>query len=205
MSFSQAKSIAKSYEKRFELFKQQHELLSSFFVGTPLAEDMCELQEAVEQAWQLNEEGGWIPIEDEGDHFVSMIKHDYKGKLIKSLADVPQGLKQEYADMDEGGFQTYIKELREECREAYAEISDLRDGLENVLTEGSFFDSLIGVANELDVSAKEARVIEVLFSNLASKWEDYRKLSISLVQMANEPVVDGDFDPSLMQALLFNE
>lgn len=204
MSLSQAVCIAKSYEKRFDLFEQQHELLLRLLAGTPLAEDMRVLQEAVEQAWQLNEDGGWLPIEDEGDHFVSMIKHDYKGKLIKSLADVPQALKLEYAEMDEGRFQAYIKEFREECREAYADMSDLREDVSHQLSEGSFFDDLLGVADEMDVSEVEARTIGILFSNLAVQWKSYKKLAISLVQMANEPV-DGDFDPSLMQALLFDE
>lgn len=204
MSFSQAKSIAKSYEARYELFEQRHELVSKLFAGTCLAEDIRVLQGAVEQAWEFNQDSGWLPMKNESDHFESMIRHDYNGKFIKSLTDVPQALKAEYADMDEGGFQAYIKERREECRDAYGEMSDLRESFEDLLTEEGFLDDLLGIADEMDVSEAEAKTIGVLFNNLASQWADYRKLAISLVQMANEPV-DGDFDPSLMPALLFDE
>lgn len=51
MSLSRAISIAKSYERRFQLFEHQYELLSRLLAGTPLAEDMLVLKESVEQAW----------------------------------------------------------------------------------------------------------------------------------------------------------
>lgn len=90
------------------------------------------------EAWHLNQDGGWLPIEDESDHFESMIRHGYKDKLIMSLADVPLALKPEYAEMNEGGFQAYIKERREECRDAYSEMSDLRKFFDDLLTGESF-------------------------------------------------------------------
>jgi hypothetical protein len=204
MSLSQAMSIASTYERRRQLFDQQHEVLSKLFAGTDLVADMRVLKENVADARQFNEDAGWLYVEDEDDYFVSIIKRDYQGHQIKSLADVPQALKREYAHLDEGGFQAYIKEQREQCSLAYEEMPVLCASLEHVLTEEGFFDNLRDLTDKKIASAIEARSIETLLDNLESLWAAYKQLAISLMQMANEPA-DGDFDPTFMSAMLFNE
>ncbi|WP_339461134.1 hypothetical protein [Pseudomonas sp. EA_105y_Pfl2_R69] len=204
MSLSQAMSIASAYERRRQLFDLQHEVLSKLFAGTDLVADMRVLKEKVADARQFNVDAGWLSVEDEDDYFVSMIKRDYQGHQIKSLADVPQALTREYADLDEGGFQAYIKEQREQCRLAYEEMPVLCASLEHVLTGEVFFDNLRDLTDKKKASAMEARSIETLLDNLESLWAAYKLLAISLMQMANEPA-DGDFDPTFMTAMLFNE
>lgn len=204
MELTQAQAIAQSYKERFQRFTKQHELLSMLLAGTSMLSDMEIMRESVESAMALNEEAGWLDVESARDAFEAMVKHDQQGRLVKVLGDVPVALRNEYSSMSEGEFSAYLTELRHCCRLAYDEMADLRSNLEVQLFEGALFDQLMDAVDELDWPAKEARAAEALLTNLANQWDAYIQLGKSLVQMANEPA-DGDFDPTLMSALMLDE
>lgn len=204
MDLAQAQAIAQSYDERYTRFTRQHELLSMLLAGTSMLSDMEIMRESVESAMALNEEAGWLGVESARDAFESMVKHDQQGRLVKVLGDVPAALRNEYSSMSEGEFSAHLTALRSCCRLAYDEMADLRSDLEAQLFEGALFGQLIDAVDELDWPVKEARAAEALLTNLAHQWDVYIQLGKSLVQMANEPA-DGDFDPTLMSALMFDK
>lgn len=200
MSLIQAQAIARSYTERFEKFQLQLAQVEQLFARTELAETIEQLKSWVEDAWQLNMDAGWLPMEGEGDWFLAQIKHDPHGQRISTLAHVPDQLKAEYAQMGEAEFQAYLEEMRKDFRAANEEMSFLRRGIEHVLVEHGLFDVLWGWVDE--AANQDSKSIEPLVGNLQSIWKSFHQLAVSLLQMAHDPA-DGDFDSTLTDDLLF--
>jgi hypothetical protein len=197
MSISEAISIAKAYEKRQVDFQERHELLSRIFHGTRLIKPMAELIEYVAQAAQLNRVAGWLPEDSTftaREYFITCIKHDQHGDVVRSLADVPEAVQPEYAAWDEQGFQLYIKSLREAYRRAQEEMEEVCSGLERMqlVSGSSLFIRLSALIDEDSVDDEEPSDVvmkhfESFFFNLEAEWLGYTELACSLIQMANEP------------------
>ena len=60
LSFGRIKEISKSYQNRIKSFEAKHEELLRIFKNTPLSNDMAAYEEAVEEAYGLNVQAGWI-------------------------------------------------------------------------------------------------------------------------------------------------
>lgn len=204
MSLKNANKIHAAYWKEREKFERQHELLLIVFRGTPLIKDMGEFKEAVDNAFEFNVHAGWVSEYggfDKLEYFISIIKRDYRGRLVKNKADIPSFLASEFDDLNEEGFARYMEELRDGCRCAYSEMSDLRGNLKYSLSSTGFIDELCGLPENF-LEWENPRV-KPFFDNIGSLWDEYEELAKSLLHMANK-LGDEDYDPSLMEALLFD-
>ncbi|POZ99351.1 hypothetical protein C4E44_35460, partial [Pseudomonas sp. MWU12-2312b] len=83
----------------------------------------------------------WSTKFDRHEYFVACIKQDYRGRLVRSLADIPDDLKEEFSD-DEAEFKTFMAEEREMCRSAYDDMTSLRSDAEEELTAQDYFDTI---------------------------------------------------------------
>ncbi|WP_313404773.1 hypothetical protein [Stutzerimonas kunmingensis] len=131
LSFGRIKEISKSYQNRIKSFEAKHEELLRIFKNTPLSNDMAAYEEAVEEAYGLNVQAGWISDYgefDQSDYFDLLIKQDYRGRSIKKLKDIPVELKGNFPDFDEEDFASYLAELRQDCRCAYDEMAEVYVG-----------------------------------------------------------------------------
>lgn len=205
MSFSKVKEVSKLYDSKFTDFEKKHEELLRIFKGTPLANDMAAYEEAVQEAYGLNVQAGWISDcgeFDQSDYFDLLVKQDYRGRFIKRLKDIPVGLKGDFPDFDEEDFASYLEELRQDCRCAYDEMAELCDGIEQNLSSSDFLDMVWSVHEEMN--EQDSLQFSALVDNLCAIWEEYVGLAKSLLCMAHD-FGDLDRDPSLMRALLFDE
>lgn len=205
LSFDRVKEVSKKYQTKFKFFEKKHEELLRIFKRTPLADDMVAYEEAVQAAYGLNVQAGWISDYgefDQSDYFDLLVKQDYKGKFIKRLKDIPVELKVNFSDFDEEDFAGYLAELRQDCRSAYDELAEVGEGLEHSLSSSDFLD-MVWSAHE-EMTEQETLQFSPLVDNLYALWEEYVELANSLLCMAHD-FGDMDRDPSLMRALLFDE
>jgi len=205
LSFGQIKDISKGYQNRFNCFEEKHEELLRIFKGTPLGKDMAAYEEAVQEAYELNVQAGWISDYgefDQSDYFDLLIKQDYRGKLIKKLKDIPVELTGNFPDFDEEDFASYLAELRQDSRCAYDEMAEVDVGLEHSLSSSDFLDMVWSVHEEM--TEQDSLQLGALVDNLCALWEEYIGLAKSLLCMAHD-FGDLDKDPGLMRALLFDE
>ena len=205
LSFGRIKEISKRYQNRVNSFEAKHEELLRIFKNTPLSNDMAAYEEAVEEAYGLNVQAGWISDYgefDQSDYFDLLIKQDYRGRSIKKLKDIPVELKGNFPDFDEEDFASYLAELRQDCRCAYDEMAEVYVGLENSLSSSDFLDMVWSVHEEM--TEQNSLQLGALVDNLCDLWEEYVGLAKSLLCMAHD-FGDLDRDPSLMRALLFDE
>ncbi len=205
MSFGQIKEISKGYQNRFKCFEEKHEELLRIFKGTPLGKDMAAYEEAVQEAYELNVQAGWVSDYgefDQSDYFDLLIKQDYRRKSIKKLKDIPVELKGNFPDFDEEDFAGYLAELRQDCRCAYDEMAEVGVDLEHSLSSSHFLEMVWSVHEEM--TEQDSLQYSALVDNLCALWEEYVELAKSLLCMAHD-FGDLDKDPSLMRALLFGE
>lgn len=205
LSFIKVKAFSRLYENNFVVFEKKHEELLRIFKGTPMASDMATYREAVQEAYDLNVQAGWISDRgefDKSDYFDLLVKQDYSGRFIKRLEDVPVELKSDFLDFDEKEFASYLAELRQDCRCAYDEMAEVCGDLEYNLLSSDFLDMVWSIQDEM--AEKDGLQFHALATNLCAIWEEYVGLAKSLLCMAHD-FGDLDRDPSLMRALLFDE
>lgn len=198
--------IETAYAKQYEIFRTQCDRLDPIVAKTPIGHDLRLLSEKVSYAWELNIEAGWLSSGREFDdleYFTVLIKHDGAGRRFKSLSDVPVFLRGEFEEWDEGEFHAFMDEQRETCRAAYDEMPTLLEDLEEELAEGDFFDMLDSLPYEAGADSQETKRARALFDNVQNSWEQCKQAGLSLLHMANH-LGDDDYDPGLMEALLFD-
>lgn len=201
-----ATEIETAYSKQYESFQKQCDKLESIVVGTPIGHDLSFLREKVSDAWEFNVDAGWLPSGrqfDNWEYFTALVKHDGAGRYFKSLSDVPAFLREEIEEWDESAFRAFMNEQRETCRAAYDEMPTLLEDLEEELVEGDFFDMLDSLPYEAGADSKESKQARALFDNVQNSWEQCKQTGLSLLHMANQ-LGDDDYDPGLMEALLFD-
>lgn len=196
MNLSKTREIAAKYQQKLEPFSKQHDELLSLFKGTPLAKDMEAIQETVDEAYTLNVQADWLsdygPF-GEGDYFNFVDKQDYRGRLIKSMDDIPVDFRSEFDDMNETEFAFYMKELREGCRNAYTEMRMLKDDLPYKLVAEHFLDMLCCLP-EGHLAECEIDIVQPFFDNLSELWDKYERNAKCPMCMTNELGIN-DYDP----------
>ncbi|WP_458130607.1 hypothetical protein [Pseudomonas sp. R3-41] len=206
MTIKQANEIDAAYEKQYDQFNKQHDFLTTVFDRTPLADDLDTLMDKVSDARWLNVKAGWLSDTyhkfDRLDYFVARLKQDYRGKLIKSLADVPDDLKEEFSD-DEAEFQAFMAEERETCYSAYDEMTCLRSDAEEELVANDYFDTIGSQPSDFELSPYEEKCLLPLVENLERLWNKHKAAGFGLMCMASH-LGDTDYDLSLTQALMFD-
>ena len=198
--------IETAYAKQYETFRKQCDRLEPIVAKTPIGHDLRLLSEKVSDAWELNIDAGWLSSGrkfDDLEYFTVLIKHDGAGRRFKSLSDVPVFLREEFEEWDESEFQAFMDEQRETCRAAYDEMPTLLEDLEEELAEGDFFDMLDSLPYEAGAGSQETKRARTLFDNVQNSWAQCKQTGLSLLHMANQ-LGDGDYDPGLMEALLFD-
>lgn len=207
LGIERANKLAAKYLKQNLAFAKQYEALTTLFAGTSVGQDLQTLMEKVDQAMEFNIDAGWIPPGgdkfDELEYFTVLVKHDGRGRRFKSLANVPEFLRSEFEDCDESEFRAFLDENREACRCAYDEMPELLNDLDEELVEGDFFDMLHNLPEDAEIDRREAKEARALFDNLHDSWTHCKKTGLSLLHMANQ-LGDDDYDPGLMEALLFD-
>jgi len=206
MSLRKANEIDAEYRKQKAAFEKEHEMLLRILSGTPLRQDMDVLKDAVDSAFALNIQAGWVSENggfDRLEYFGAIIRQDYQGRLVRDRSAIPSDLLGEFGDLNEADFAGYMEELREECHCAYDEIRELRSDLKHSLSSTTFLDELHCLPEEAGVSAAEMLGLQALFDNIDGLWNGYERLARSLLHMANE-LGDYDYDPGLMETLLFD-
>lgn len=206
MSLRSANEIDAAYRKQLAIFEQEHEMLLRILSGTPLRQDMEVLKDAVDSAFALNVQAGWVSENggfDRLEYFEAIIRQDYRGRLVRDRSAIPSDLRGEFEELDEADFAGYMAELREECRYAYDEMREVRSDLKHNLGGSVFLDELYSMPEEVGASAAEIKGVQALVENIEGLLAEHEKLARSLLHMANE-LGDCDYDPSLMEALLFD-
>lgn len=206
MTIKQANEIDFAYEKQYGQFIEQHDFLKTIFGGTPLGDDLEKLMDKVSDARWLNVKAGWLSDTihkfDRLDYFVARIKQDYRGKFVKSLADVPDNLREEFSD-DEAEFQAFMAEERETCYSAYDEMDCLRSDAEEELEGQDYFDTIGSQPIDYELGHYEKRCLLPLLENLETLWNKHKAAAFGLMCMASH-LGSTDYDPSLTQALMFD-
>lgn len=206
MTIKQANEIDSAYEKQYDEFNKQHDFLNTVFGGTPLGNDLDRLMDKVSDARWLNVKAGWLSDTidkfDRLDYFVARIKQDYRGKFVKSLADVPDDLREEFPD-DEADFQAYMAEERETCYSAYDEMTCLRSDAEEELEANKYFNTIGSQPSEYELSPYEEKCFLPLLENLETLWTKHKAAAFGLMCMASH-LGNTDHDLSLTQALMFD-
>ncbi|TBW39913.1 hypothetical protein E0E54_01780 [Azotobacter chroococcum] len=204
-----AQEVAAAYLERYELFNQKHSELLRLFEGTSLVRDVEAIDSVVGEAVELNVQAGWLPDSGGGDfeqldYFLTVIKQDYRGNLVKSKADIPDFLKSSFDDLDDGEFSSFMSELRDGCCNAYSEMRDLRENLDDCLGLKPFLEELLNLPADVSwLSESDLKDVELFFDNLSVLWSEYEESAKAMMHMANE-LGKYDYDPSLMEALLFD-
>ena len=206
MTIKQANEIDSAYEKKYDEFIQQHDFLKTVFGRTPLGDDLDTLKDKVSDARWLNVKAGWLSDTtdkfDRLDYFVARLKQDYRGKFIKSLADVPDDLKEEFSD-DEAEFQAFLAEERETCYSAYDEMACLRSDTEEELEANDYFDTISSQPDHYELDRDKEKCLQPLLENLETLWNKHKAVAFGLMCMASH-LGNTDYDPSLTQALMFD-
>ncbi len=202
-----ANEIAVAYTQKYERFLQREEQLLQLVRGTFLEQEMGDLSDQVEEAWELNMDAGWLP--EDGGEFVpwsyveALIKRDYRGERFSCLNDLPHEVRAEFP-FNEREFKAHMDRLRTACRDAYEQMeANSIEAPDLVDDDGIFetFESL--VEEEVSLSEREQKFLTTLGGRVESWWESYLEEGYGLIHMANE-ISNTDYDPTLMQALLFD-
>lgn len=158
------------------------------------------LSAQVSEAKWLNVQAGWLCQHaqfSEEDFLNALIRRDQGGKRFKNYAQIPFFL-QEDGDNDEvdedsdEGFHIFCELLRAECREAYEQIRELREIMDDEPTGDDIFDAIDSWAEMSDEDIQLRKEGQALANNLRGGWEACRKKGLALLCMANQW---GDNDP----------
>ena len=151
-------------------------------------------------------DAGWLP--EDGGKFVprsyveALIKRDYRGRQFSCLSDLPQEVRSEFP-FDEKEFVVHITNLREACRDAYEQMEANSIEAPDLVDDGGIFETFELLVEEAGLPEREQDFITTLGARVESWWESYLEEGYGLIHMANE-IGNTDYDPTLMQALLFD-
>lgn len=200
-----ADRFANRYQQALEAFGRQYEVQQDIFAGTTLGDYLRLLEDKVGDAAELNRSAGWLPYRDrftEQEFLESLIRRDRRGRRYKTLADIPEFLREEFEDLDnEASFTAYFSDMREECRSAYSGMRELREEIEDEPDGVDLLAALDGwpeQAHESKVTIKEATALS---DNLHRSWQRCQKAGLALLCMANQ-FGDDDLDHDLADELM---
>tara|TARA_R110001599_G_C12268108_1_gene661064 strand:- start:5138 stop:5758 length:621 start_codon:yes stop_codon:yes gene_type:complete len=206
MTMKKANEVAVAYTQKYDRFLKKEKQLLQLVRGTFLEQEMRELGDQVEEAWELNIDAGWLP-EDGGEfapwsYVEALIKHDYRGTRFSSLSDLPQEVRGEFP-FGEEEFTAHITKLRTECRSAYEQMEAISIEAPDLVDDDGVFETLESLGEEAGLSERDQEFITTLGARVESWWKSYLEEGYGLIHMANE-INNTDYDPTLMQALLFD-
>lgn len=197
-------AIAAAYNKRCDEFERQLAELSRIFAGTDVARYLDLLNEHVGDAYENNQQAGWLPSSpstfSDMECFETLIRHDRSGRRFKSLSDVPTFLRAEYEGWAEDEFQTHAEELREASREGYDGLAESREIMDDEPDCEELFDGLYNWPDHAGASTREIAQAEALVNNLHGGWKRCQEAGLALLHPANHE--NPDYDPTLMEALM---
>lgn len=206
MTMKKANEIAVAYTQKHERFLKKEEQLLQLVRGTFLEQEMGDLSDQVEEAWELNIDAGWLP--EDGGEFVpwsyveALIKRDYRGERFSCLSDLPQKVRAEFP-FDEREFAAHMDRVRTACRDAYEQMEANSIEAPDLVDDDGIFETLESLVVEAGLPEREEAFITTLGARIESWWESYLEDGYGLIHMANE-ISNTDYDPTLMQALLFD-
>ena len=100
-------------------------------------------------------------------------------------------------------FTAHITKLRTECRSAYEQMEAISIEAPDLVDDDGVFETLESLGEEAGLSERDQEFITTLGARVESWWKSYLEEGYGLIHMANE-INNTDYDPTLMQALLFD-
>ena len=204
-----ADRVAKTYEASVTAFEAMYAVQCLLLKGTTPGQYLKVLNAQVSEAKWLNVQAGWLceHIQFTEDDFLNaLIRRDQGGKRFKSYAQIPVFLQEDgdNDDVDEDpndGFHITGETLREECREAYDQMSELREIIDDEPTGDDIFDAIDSWSENSDEDILLRKEGQALANNLRGGWEACRKKGLALLCMANQ-LGDNDLDWDLAMHIM---